>query len=246
VETVLNGEGIAIDSPIPPGLLPGKTKISASTENLSEENRIAAAKKILQNAKWVWNDVKKIYEKKNKKETVELAFSISTSNAPELQAAAEMLKTMWEKIGASVTLKISEIGELNQNVIRSRKYDALLFGEIIGRDLDLFAFWHSSQRNDPGLNIALYTNAKADKLLEDARAISDQNTRFEKYAAFEREIKGDIPAIFIYSPDFLYVVPKRLKGFNLGRITVPAERFLNIEKWHLETDHVWQIFAPES
>ena len=61
-------------------------------------------------------------------------------------------------------------GDLKQNVIRPRKYGSLLFGEVIGRDLDLFAFWHSSQRNDPGLNIAMYANPKADSLLETARA----------------------------------------------------------------------------
>ena len=246
VQNVLNGEGIVIDSPIPPGLLPEKTLNESDKDYRGEDKMIADAKKILTDAKWVFNETSGVYEKKNKKETVELAFSISTSNAPELQAAALMLKTMWEKIGAKITVKTSDIGELNQNVIRSRKYDALLFGEIIGRDLDLFAFWHSSQRNDPGLNIALYANTKTDKLLEDARAISDQKSRLEKYLEFEREIKNDIPAIFIYSPDFLYVVPKKLEGFSLGRITVPSERFLDIEKWYLETDRVWQIFAPKS
>src|SRR3989338_3284862 len=98
-----------------------------------------------------------------------------------------MLKTMWQKIGVRVDVKISEIGELNQNVIRSRKYDALLFREIVGRALDLYAFWHSSQRNDPGLNVALYTNTKVDKLLEDVRTTSYRDERLEKYRALERE-----------------------------------------------------------
>ncbi len=245
VQTVLNGEGIAISSPIPPGLLSDMPETGPNESPKTEEERIASAKKILETAKWKWNAEKKVYEKTVKKETSTLSFSISTSNAPELKATAEILKAMWEKVGFQVDLKISDIGELNQNVIRSRKYDALLFGEIIGRDLDLFAFWHSSQRNDPGLNIALYTNAKADKLLDEARSISDRDSRLEKYAALETEIKNDYPAIFVYSPDFLYVVPKNLKGFTLVHLTTPAERFLNIEKWYTETERVWKIFAKE-
>lgn len=247
VDSILNGEGIAIDGPIPPSLLPDDGKGAKKTDwsSKSGADRIATARKLLEDAKWKWNDVKKVYEKKNKKETIPLTFSISTSNAPELKSAALMLQEMWQKIGAQVEVKISEIGELNQNVIRSRKYDALLFGEIIGRDLDLFAFWHSSQRNDPGLNIALYTNSKADKLLEDARTLFDRDGRLEKYRDLQIEIQNDLPAIFIYSPDFLYILPEKVKGFSIGHITVPAERFLNIEKWYTETESVWKIFAPK-
>ncbi|MCR4311019.1 MAG: ABC transporter substrate-binding protein [Candidatus Taylorbacteria bacterium] len=248
VDTVLNGEGIAIDSPIPPSLLQRDDAASDTTpsqDKPTEEERIASAKKILEASGWKWNEEKQVYEKTVKKVVTPLTFSISTSNALELQAVALMLQSMWQKIGAQVEVKISEIGELNQNVIRSRKYDTLLFGEIIGRDLDLFAFWHSSQRNDPGLNIALYTNTVADKLLEDARTITDRDTRLVKYRLLQEEIKNDLPAIFIYSPDFLYLLPARLKGFSFGRVTVPAERFLNVEKWYIDTDRVWKIYAPK-
>ncbi|MFA6273443.1 MAG: hypothetical protein WC673_03075 [Candidatus Paceibacterota bacterium] len=137
-----------------------------------------------------------------------------------------------------------EPGELNQTVIRPRKYDALLFGEIIGRDPDLFAFWHSSQRNDPGLNVALYANIKADKFLEEARTIADQGARLEKLVAFSEEIKKDIPAIFLYSPDFMYVLPEKIKGFAFGRLTIPSDRFANINQWYVETDKVWGFFQP--
>ena len=71
----------------------------------------------------------------------------------------------FSKVGIKVDVRTFEIGNLNQNVIRPRKYDTLLFGEIINHESDLFAFWHSTQRKDPGLNVAMYTNAKVDKIL---------------------------------------------------------------------------------
>ncbi len=245
VNTVLNGEGIPIDSPIPPGLLQKDDEEPINTY-ADDSIRIDSAKKILESAGWKINPEKGVYEKTVKKVVTTLAFSISTSDAPELKATAEMLKNTWTQLGAKVDVKIFDIGELNQNVIRTRKYDSLLFGEIIGRDMDLFAFWHSSQRNDPGLNVALFTDAKVDKLLEEARTISNRDTRMEKYAEVEREIRDSLPAVFIYSPDFLYVVPKKLEGFDIGHITIPAERFLNISSWYVETDHIWKIFAPKN
>jgi peptide/nickel transport system substrate-binding protein len=152
---------------------------------------------------------------------------------------------MWKALGADVEVKIFETSELNQTVIRPRNFDTLLFGEIIGRDMDLYAFWHSSQRNDPGLNIAGYVNLKVDKILENARTITDPKLQQDQYALFETEVRNDIPAVFLYSPDFLYIVPKKLQGFTLGEVTTASERFDSIEKWFIETDSIWKIFANE-
>ncbi|OHA93661.1 MAG: hypothetical protein A2W58_02350 [Candidatus Zambryskibacteria bacterium RIFCSPHIGHO2_02_38_10.5] len=145
-------------------------------------------------------------------------------------------------MGADVEVKIFEIGDLNQNIIRPRKYDALLFGEIVGRDLDLYPFWHSSQRVDPGLNIALYTNIKANKLLENIRKETDETLQKKYFDAFKKEIKNDVPAVFTYSPYFIYLIPKKIHNVTLGTLTTPSERFSNIFEWYIETNHVWKIF----
>lgn len=245
VAEVLTGYATELSGPIPPGFSDDIS--SASDAGLTEfsDAKIALATSTLERSGWKKN-AGGIYEKKSKKESQILSFSITTGNTPELKAAADLLKNQWQKIGAKVEVKIFETGDLNQNVIRPRKYDALLFGEVIGRDLDLFAFWHSSQRNDPGLNIALYANIKADKLLSDGRKLSDRSAQIEKYRQFESLVSDDIPAIFLYSPDFIYIIPKNLKGFALGAINAPAERFAGIHSWYLSTERVWKIFAPKN
>jgi peptide/nickel transport system substrate-binding protein len=242
VNKILYGYATTIDSPIPPGAL-GYKESNANNEFASQEERIAYARELLEDNGWEFDEEKKVMIKKTKKETRELVFSISTSEVPELKEVANMLKEQWEKVGARVDVKIFEIGSLNQNVIRPRKYDALLFGEIVGRGSDLFAFWHSSQRLDPGLNIALYANITADKLLEDAREITNINERTKKYELFQEEVSSDAPAIFLYSPDFIYVLPKKIKGVELKSATTPSERFLNIANWYIETNNVWKIFV---
>lgn len=232
IENVLGGYGQVIDSPIP---------AKEFTQNVSTTSNIDAARNLLTKAGWKLND-NGVFQKTSKKETVTLSFSISTGNAPELKETAYLLQKQWQSLGAKVEVKIFEIGDLNQNIIKPRKYDSLLFGEVVGRDSDLYPFWHSSQRNSPGLNIALYTNLKADKLLENIRETGDPNLKQSYFNSFNKEITNDSPAVFTYSPYFIYIVPKKVKNVSLGQITSPGERFADVSKWYIETNNVWKIF----
>lgn len=242
VQSVLGGYGTPLYGPVPAGIL----------EHLSNENVLgtttdyaASARDFLGKKGWTWSEEEKalIFKTKNAKDTRVLSFALSTTNAPELRVTAEYLRKSWEVMGARVEVKIFEQGDLNQNVIRPRKYDALLFGEVVGRELDLFAFWHSSQRNDPGLNIALYANSTADKLLEGLRVSNEDVEKRVLYKRFAAELEKDAPAVFLYTPDFMYVFPERIEGLSLGSIGIPSERFLSAHMWHTETDRVWSFFT---
>ena len=245
INSILKGWGTSIHSPIPYGFSP-LSQINSSTSTV---DTIAAGKKILESNGWkLGQDGVYIKEQKSGKkgDVQRLAFTISTSNIDELKATASILKDEWKKLGADVQVEIFEPSDLSQKVIRPRKYDALLFGNVIGRDLDLYPFWHSSQRNDPGLNIALYTNIKADKALETIRTTSDQSKKVDSLQILEKEIKTDIPAIFLYSPDYIYATTKDLHNIPLTNITSPSDRFMNIYQWYTETEKVWKIFTSKN
>jgi peptide/nickel transport system substrate-binding protein len=94
------------------------------------------------------------------------------------------------------------------------------------------------------LNVALYTSRPADKLLEDIRKTSDESLRTELLLKFNDELQRDTPAIFVYSPYFLYVRSASVHGAKTdGIITTESERFLDIQNWYIESDHVWRFFA---
>lgn len=196
---------------------------------------------ILEQAGWTKN-TDGIYEKRGKKDAIPLEFVIATANSPELKQAADIVKKQWEAIGARVSVKIFEPGDLTQTIIRPRKFDALLFGEVISRDLDMFAFWHSSQRTDPGLNIAQYTNLRVDRALEDARTATTTSTQKAKIIEALGMIKADVPAIFLYTPSFIYITPDTIHGRTLGTITTAADRFSDIAHWYMNTEYRWKAF----
>lgn len=244
VREVLKGYGISIEDPIPRSIVSFE-KLTGT--DLTREERLKKAEEILAKGGWQKNAdgilEKTTTDSKKKKTTSNISFSISTGNAPELAKTAELIKEDLETLGMVVEIKTFESGNLSQFVIRPRKYDALLFGQIINRESDLFAFWHSSQRKDPGLNVAMYTNAKVDKILEEAFITEDIEERVKKYLQFQDEVKKDMPAVFIYSPSFIYVVSQKLHNVAIENITSPSDRFLNSYLWYTETDKVWKIFS---
>ncbi len=245
VQEVLQGYGTTIDSPIPEGII-SYLKLSSESGDSTRDEKVQKIQASLAKAGWktgVDGFLEKNTVAKKKKTTSRLEFSISTGNSAELVKSAEIIQDNLKEIGIKVNVKTFDIGNLNQSVIRPRKYDALLFGQIINHESELFAFWHSSQRKDPGLNVAMYTNTKVDKILEDAYVTIDEKARVKKYAQFEDEIKKDIPAVFLYSPDFIYVVSKNLKGFKMGNIISPSDRFFDSYLWYTKTDNVWKMFS---
>lgn len=243
INTALNGYGVPISGPLP-------------FENSSTTNKTAnlsLAKSLLEKSGWVKNSASGIYEKKGPKNTLQiLSFDLMTADTQDLKQTAQILKEAWTKLGVKVEIKIFDASELYQNIIRPRKYDALLFGQLIGKDRDLYAFWHSSQRNAPGLNVAMYTNSKADTILEFIRGSGDQEKNQIKYKEFEQIIKNDVPAIFIYSPDFIYILPKTINNEAIlnqnippkiiNNITNPQDRWNSVTDWYINTEKIWKIF----
>ena len=245
IKEVFFGYATKIDGPLPPDSL-GLNDITAQNDEGNITARLVQAKSILAKDGWTLNAKTGVLEKVAKKKPTEtLEFSLSVSNNPEMKKVAEILTENWKKLGAKVTVKTYEEGDLLQVAIRPRRYDALLSGEIIGRDPDLFAYWHSSQRMDPGLNMSLYANVSADKILEKMRAESDEKTRADLYEKFLAIIHSDVPAIFLYSPNFIYVIPPGMGGVNLTGVSVLSDRFANAYEWYSRTQKVWPIFTTK-
>lgn len=236
VMSVLKNQGITTINPLPPRIFTTKTR---GNQNGKLEFNIASSIALLTQAGWTDSDNDGVREKEIDKQRIPLSFTISTSDSPDLVSTAQLLQEMWRAAGAEVNISIFEIGDFEQDVLRPRKYEAILFGEIFGFDPDPFAFWHSSQRNDPGLNIALYTNPRADALLEKARTQINRTMREETYQEFEQIVAEEHPAIFLYSPYYHYKPSAALQGYMITHIIHPSNRFGSVHEWFVKTKKQW-------
>lgn len=170
-----------------------------------------------------------------KKDNKYLIITLTTVETDTNIKIVQSIKKLWEKIGIKVNLNIIPANQIQSEIIRPRNFEALLYGQVAGNDPDCYAFWHSSQIGESGLNIANYTNKEVDTLLEDARLTSNIEERIEKYKKFQEIIADETPAIFIYSPLYTYVQSKKIKDFSTKNILNPSDRFSSIAKWYIKT-----------
>lgn len=241
IDEVLYGHGIPIDNPVPPGFITLESKDTSPTLTANNDTRIEQAKTILRNGGWTQTD-QGVWEKEIDTETVSLSIALTTANTDLFEATANFVASQWEALGVQVSVDQFEQTDLVQAIIRPRSFEALLFGNDIGRSVDLYPFWHSSQKDDPGLNIARYTNIDTDALLEKIRIETDQTVRTQMIAEFTDIITSELPAIFLYTPTFSYVLDTRVTTSEFTSLSKPSERFANIAQWHITANKLWPVF----
>lgn len=229
VRLVLNGKGSPVYSPILPGMIGYSADIGKTDYDPDKANEI------LDGAGW-----KMTGDKFRKKNDTALEINLVTTDWDEFSKSAEILKNQWGKIGAKVNIESLSVSSIQQNFIRPREYEALLFGQVLGADPDLYSFWHSAQKKDPGLNLALFGDSETDKLVEDARIEFDREKRAGFYTDFQKKLVEELPAIFLCSPEYIYPVNKKVQGIETENLISPSERFSNVAKWYINTKRVWK------
>ena len=162
------------------------------------------------------------------------SFTLTVPDIELLIKTADIIKSDWEKLGVSVTIKPTKTSEI-QEVIKNRSYEAILFGNILNEPQDLFSFWHSSKRFYPGLNLAFFNNSEVDRLLDSIRTEPDEAKRIQKLNQAAEKISDETAAAFIVFPEYVYVTSPKLKGYETTSGTILSDRLNNISMWYIST-----------
>jgi len=233
IDTVLFGYGVPTNDPIPPHHF----EIQSTSSDIS----IDEAEAILIAGNWRKNSDGR-WEKRIDNDLQTLSITLRTTNNPTFEQTAQFLRASWEALGVEVFIEQYEQSDLLQSVIRTRDFEGLLFGVDMNRTVDLYPFWHSSQREDPGLNIAQYANITVDSLLTRARSNQSPDERADIISDIIKQISTDVPAIFLFVPNFIYVVNADTEVASIKNIGRPHERFMNVHTWHKAVENVWSVF----
>lgn len=169
-----------------------------------------------------------------------LELVITTVDTPEYNEIAKLVASMWSDLGIKTTITTIDSHQIVRDILKKRDYQILLFSAIMSYDPDPLPFWHSSQTDYPGLNIAEFADRTADKALEDARATTDSAKRANLYKKFQQIVAKNIPAVFLFSPTHTFIAAKNIQGINLRRLETPSDRFNNINQWYIKTRWQWK------
>lgn len=169
------------------------------------------------------------------KDDTPLSLTITTLDSQELVDVAELMKQHWEEINIEVTIETVDATTFQTDTIVNRDYEILLSAEAYAMDMDPYVFWHSSQTNYPGLNLAQYENDDADTHIETARDTTDLAKRESNLISLQEIVLKDYPAIFLYQPLYTYAISSSIKNAGYQRISVPADRFNRINEWFIKS-----------
>ena len=209
-----------LEGPILPGQLGYTPELRQSGMD------IARAKPLLDEAGW-----REVSPGKRQKDGQPLRLNLVTVSSGDFPAVAEEVMTQWRKIGVEFDSHPIKAEDIYQNIIVPRAYDVLIYEIAIGRDPDVYAYWHSSQATERGLNLSNYKSAKVDDALDAARTRVEPTQRAARYKLFIQQWLNDVPAIALYRPTLVYVQNNNVVTYNSHVMVEPTDRYYNIRYW---------------
>jgi peptide/nickel transport system substrate-binding protein len=172
----------------------------------------AAAARLLDEAGWKPGR-DGVRRRGDRKASFELLFG---SDHPLYRSIAEILRSSYEKIGVELVLRPLDWAAFSHRAAAG-EFDAELTGRLyIPANLDPYPYFHSSQWAPNGENVGFYKNARADALMESARAEMDSGKRLELYREIHRVLVQDPPADFLWGADQYWAVAKRVDGVEVS------------------------------
>ncbi len=176
----------------------------------------------------------------------ELVLTLLTSNKPETYPLlAEKIKQQWEALGVGVKIEVPKTRKDFEQRMLLRDYDVLLFGQSLLDNLDSYPYWHSSQTQEQGdkqklkldaFNLSQYASFEADSLLARVRETSDMKSREKALKELNEILKRDVPAVFLYSPLYVFAYDDSISGIQPGSLALHSDRFLTLSNWYINTD----------
>ncbi len=203
IEGVLLGYGSPINGPFPPSSWAFNPQVK------DFEFDPEKAKKILSEVGWVRGS-DGVLVKKGRKFSFTLL--LNQGNESRLKTA-QILKEQLKRVGIEVNIRVLEWQSFLE-LVNKRQFQAVLLGWSLSRDPDLYDIFHSSKTLPGEFNFVSYRNPEVDRLIEKARETLNREERKKLYWKIHSLIAEDQPYCFLYVPDVIIAVNKRIKGIE--------------------------------
>ncbi|NTU69902.1 peptide ABC transporter substrate-binding protein [bacterium] len=164
-----------------------------------------------------------------------ITFALSINSDEESKTVAKIIKENLKQLGIEILVEEKNSTEFERDVLSPRNYQLVLLGQNYGANKNLYPFWHSTQLKSPGLNFSQVTSKRIDVLLENYLVKTDSEEKQKILETINKIILEENYAVFLYKPIYVYATDKKIKGLTKNYFTFPENRFIEIEKWYINS-----------
>ncbi len=194
----------------------------------------ARAVELLDEAGWIDHDGDGIRDKDGEKFSFEFLGSAGSVFTDQL---LPILKDELGQVGIEMTERRLEFTVVIENV-RDKRYDAYAGAWLADLQQDPYQLWHSDSIADRGSNYGSFSNAEADRLMEEARLEFDPELRKALYWRFQEILHEEQPYTFMLYPEESVAYHNRFQQVEF----LPARPGYDLTKWFVP--QVSQKYTP--
>jgi peptide/nickel transport system substrate-binding protein len=152
---------------------------------------------------------------------------LTNINNPTRMYAAQIIQQQLAKANIDMKIKAMEWQAFLNTVIHPRNFEVMMLGWGLSIMPDAKSIWHSSSDFNGGFNLVGYNNKKVDNLIIKAQSTLDKKMLSKIYQEIFRLIVNDNPYIFLYIPNDISAVNKKIK--NVSNSIIGIEH--NMQNW---------------
>ena len=157
---------------------------------------------------------------------------ITDKRIEKYRIIAENLKKYFKNIWVDLEVENLDFKDFVEK-INNRDYDILLYWQAMWYNLDTYPFFHSSEAWKWWLNFSNLKDPEFDVLIEKIRSSHDEKERSEWLKKLWEKFKTEVPAIYLYSPEYYYQISKHVKWVKLWDISNAEDRFSEFSEWYI-------------
>lgn len=213
-------------TPVYSVILPGATGYN---NQLRTKADLAAAAQKLAGAGYVKNAEGKL-TKNNQFAELRLV----TDDTEPKKVEAEIIAARLAELGFSVAIERYPFNTFIEDYVRTRNYDLLLISQSTGPDTDLYSYFHSNMKDDPGLNFSGFGTREVDKYIEEARNSHDPAIRDTKYQSVAKILAAEVPVVTICRPNYVFGASREIQGIRDMKLVEPKDKYTHIFDWYIK------------
>ena len=143
------------------------------------------------------------------------SFEVITNTGNDTRInAAQIIQYQLARIGVKMKIRVMEWQAFLNTVVHPRNFEAVVLGWNLALMPDAYPLWHSDSMKKGRFNLVGYSNKEVDELIVKGSTTVDKKELSKIYKKIFNIISNDTPYLFLYIPNSISAVSKKIKNIE--------------------------------